>query len=623
MVLREARAGLYSSATMALDPAAEYGRRLADWRARFAQLSRLDARLASGRLIAFGATIVIAYLIWKGSLGPWALAAPVVAFLALVVRHDVAIRARDRAAALVTFYEHGLGRIEDRWIGTGQPGDRFRDDHHPYANDLDLFGPGSLFELLSRARTRTGEDTLASWLTGAATPDVVAARQAAVRELAPAMDLREELALASGVAATSVRGETLVAWAEAPPALSPPWLRWVALSLTVLTLLAIAHLLRTDSVTPLYIALAAQSLFALPYARSVERLLHAAGGPARDLMALSHAIALLETGRFTTPRLMTLQEEVRHAGVPASTAIRRLRRISEMHDWQHNMIFAPIALVLMWSTHLAWALEAWRRAHRIHVGTWLRVVGEFEALASLSAYAFEHPDDPFPELDALETPLETPAAARPVGRFEGLGLGHPLVPAARLTRNDVTLSAVCQLLVVSGSNMSGKSTLLRTVGVCAVLAQAGAPVRARSLRLTPLAVGATLRIQDSLQEGRSRFYAEITRIRELSDLAAGPVPLLFLLDEIFHGTNSHDRLVGASGVLGSLVARGAVGLITTHDLALTAVVDELRPRAANVHFEDWFDGAEMRFDYTVKPGPVTRSNALALMRAVGLDIREP
>jgi DNA mismatch repair ATPase MutS len=168
--------------------------------------------------------------------------------------------------------------------------------------------------------------------------------------------------------------------------------------------------------------------------------------------------------------------------------------------------------------------------------------------------------------------------------------------------------------------MSGKSTLLRSVGINAVLALAGAPVRARSLRLTPLAVGGTLRIQDSLLEGRSRFYAEITRIRELADIAAGPVPLLFLLDELFHGTNSHDRLVGAAGVLRSLLGHGAVGLVTTHDLALTAVADQLSPSAANVHFQDWFEGNEIRFDYLMKPGPVTRSNAVALMRAVGLDV---
>ena len=181
-------------------------------------------------------------------------------------------------------------------------------------------------------------------------------------------------------------------------------------------------------------------------------------------------------------------------------------------------------------------------------------------------------------------------------------------------------SGETRLLIVSGSNMSGKSTLLRTVGVNAVLALAGAPVRAGKLRVTPLAIGATLRIQDSLQEGRSRFYAEITRIRRLSDAARGTPHLLFLLDELFHGTNSHDRLTGASGVLRRFVEQGAIGLVTTHDLAMTRVVDELAPRAINVHFDDWFAEGELRFDYVVKPGPVTRSNAIALMRAVGLDV---
>jgi DNA mismatch repair ATPase MutS len=187
-------------------------------------------------------------------------------------------------------------------------------------------------------------------------------------------------------------------------------------------------------------------------------------------------------------------------------------------------------------------------------------------------------------------------------------------------RNDVCLDHVTQMLVVSGSNMSGKSTMLRTVGVGAVMALAGAPVRATALRLTSLQIGGTLRIQDSLQEGRSRFYAEISRIRTFVDMAEVPPPLLFLLDELFHGTNSHDRVVGAAGVLRTFLDRGAIGLITTHDLAVTRVVDTLAARAANVHFEDRFEGGEIHFDYRVKPGPVTHSNAVALMRAVGLNV---
>jgi len=597
---------------MPADPSVEYHARLARWRDRLAAASALDARLAAVRLIVFVAAValVLAYLQWRTPWIAWLLLAPVVAFIALAVRHDRVIRDRDRSASLVAFYERGLARIEDRWAGTGSPGDRYRSDHHPYANDLDLFGPGSLFELLSLARTRTGEDTLAAWLTGAAPPEVVMERQAAVRELTAALDVREALSLAVGRSGASVDAGALAAWAEAPPRLSPEAFRYVALGLTLLTLASVVYVWRGGNDVAFFLALAAQLAFGWPYSRKVEPILHAADGPTRDLTALSQAVALLERGRFSSGRLGLLQRQLRETGPQASTAIARLRRILEMHDWQHNMVFAPVAALLMWGIHLAWALESWRRTHGAHVRVWLRVIGEFEALASLSAYAFEHPADPFP----------TFTGAQAGACFEGTGLGHPLVSAARMQANDISLTPGRQLLVVSGSNMSGKSTFLRTVGINAVLAQAGAPVRAQSLRLSALTVGATLRIQDSLQEGRSRFFAEITRIRELAGLTRGPAPLLFLLDELFHGTNSHDRLVGASGVLRSLIDRGAIGLVTTHDLSLAAIVEALGARAANVHFEDSFDGHEMHFDYRVKPGPVTKSNALALMRAVGLDI---
>jgi hypothetical protein len=375
---------------------------------------------------------------------------------------------------------------------------------------------------------------------------------------------------------------------------------------------AIAVWLASGNSTLVLALLLLQLLASAFTAKAVERALHAATGPARDLDILVELLARLERESFSSARLVALQAELRTRGVAASAVVASLHRLVEMHDWQHNPLFAPIAALFMWGTHVAWAIEAWRRQHGAHVAVWLRTVGEFEALSSLSCYRYEHPADPFPEVDASEVPRGP--------LFDGAGLGHPLIPARQMVVNDVRLDSSTPLFVVSGSNMSGKSTLLRTIGVAAVMGLAGAPVRARALRLTPLAVGATLRIQDSLQEGRSRFYAEITRIRDLSVLAAGPLPVLFLLDELFHGTNSHDRLVGATGVLRGLLDHGAIGLVTTHDLALTAIADDLASRAVNVHFEDWFDGGELRFDYRMKPGPVTRSNALALMRAVGLDI---
>ena len=267
-----------------------------------------------------------------------------------------------------------------------------------------------------------------------------------------------------------------------------------------------------------------------------------------------------------------------------------------------------MAYGLLWTLHLAYAIERWRAAAGPLVARWLEAAGELEALASLAAYAYEHPDDVFPEL----------VDAGP--RYEGVGLGHPLLPARAMVRNDVRLGDAPRVLVVSGSNMSGKSTVMRTVGVNAVLAQAGAPVRARSLTLSPLRLGATLRIQDSLQEGASRFYAEITRLKQVVDLADGPVPVLFLLDEILHGTNSHDRRIGAEAVIRGLVAKGAIGLVTTHDLALSKGTETLGTQVKNVHFEDHLEDGRIAFDYEMRDGVVEKSNAIELMRAVGLDL---
>ena len=591
-------------------PADEYRQRLRERQATLARWNAIDARVSYARLATFAAGAALAVLIWGNIVTGWVLVAPVVVFVALVMYHDRVLRARDAAARAIGFYERGLARIEDRWIGSGEPGDRFRDDHHLYGNDLDLFGRGSLFELLSIARTRRGEDTLAGWLRTTAAPGEIRERQEAVNELTPALDLREGLSIVGADVRAGVDRDALVTWAEGSAVLTPPSRRLVPIVLTTATLTTLAFYIATGNATAFQVALVVQSLAAWAMRHHVEHALHAAAGPARDLDVLAQLLMRLEGERFSSRRLTELHTRLEASHRSASSTIRSLHRLMEMHDWQHNLVFLPIALVLLWGTHLAWAVEAWRARHGAHIRRWLDTVGEFEALSSLSAYRFEHPEDPFPEI------VDN---ARP-GEFDGRQLGHPLLPAARMVRNDVRLAGDIRLLVVSGSNMSGKSTLLRTVGINTVLALAGAPVRAAALRLTPLSVGATLRIQDSLQEGRSRFYAEITRIRDLADTARGPLPLLFLLDELFHGTNSHDRLVGASGVLRALVDSGAIGLITTHDLALTAIADDLAPRAVNVHFEDWFDGSELQFDYRVTPGPVTRSNAIALMRAVGLQV---
>jgi DNA mismatch repair ATPase MutS len=285
-----------------------------------------------------------------------------------------------------------------------------------------------------------------------------------------------------------------------------------------------------------------------------------------------------------------------------------LNRLVEYLDSRRNMLVVSIDLFVSWTVQFACAIEVWRKRTGPAVRRWLATVGEFEALLSLSAYAYEHPDDVFPEF----------SQASP--SFEAEGLSHPLLAEREAVRNDVCFGDGLRVLIISGPNMAGKSTFVRAVGINTVLAQCGAPVRARRLRLSPLAVGASICVLDSLQGGISRFYAEIRRLKQIIDLTQGPRAVLFLLDEFLQGTNSHDRRLGAQAMVRSLVERGAIGLVTTHDLALADIASGLGPRAANAHFEDRLEDGKLLFDYRLQPGIVKTSNALDLMRSIGLDV---
>jgi DNA mismatch repair ATPase MutS len=330
--------------------------------------------------------------------------------------------------------------------------------------------------------------------------------------------------------------------------------------------------------------------------------------PSRELDLIKQVIGHLEDESFESGLLNQLQRELRSEPYAGSVAIAKLHRIVMWMEAQRNQMFAPVAFLLVLPVQFAYLLEDWRELHGPNIAQWLDALGELEALVALSSYAYEHPADPFPEFVEEER------------LFAGEALGHPLIPEADCVRNDVQLDANTRLYIVSGSNMSGKSTYLRAVGINAVLAQAGAPVRAKRLRMSPFNLGATLRIQDSIHLGRSRFYAEIARLGELARMGTPERPLLFLLDELLHGTNSHDRAVGGEAVLKQFLDAGAMGLVTTHDVALTAIEGEFGGRATNVHFRDEVVEGELRFDHKLHPGPIKKGNALALMRAVGLQV---
>jgi len=340
--------------------------------------------------------------------------------------------------------------------------------------------------------------------------------------------------------------------------------------------------------------------------RRVAAVIEAVERPACALRLVQAALARVERERFQTERLRRIDVALGGHSPPASARLATLLRRIDALEWRENQLFLPIAAALLWGTNWAIAIERWRVEHGAEIAAWIAAVGELEALLDLATLAYEHPD------------YVTPGVVEGAPRLDARAVAHPLL--ARCTPNDLSLDADLSLIVVTGSNMSGKSTLLRTIGVTAVLAQAGAPVRAAAFEMSPLAVGASIRTVDSLLDGASSFYAEIRAIKRAVEGAAAHPPGLFLLDELLHGTNSEDRRIGAAAIVRAFLGHGALGIVTTHDLALAAIADDLAPRARNAHFEFVLEGTEIVFDYTLHPGAVRAGNALAIMRAQGLNV---
>lgn len=587
-----------------------YARRLSEARDEVASLRGRERRIGNYRLLVFVAAIAVAWLAFDRAALPRASAAlPVAVFAALVVQHGRVIRRREERERVAAHYEHGLARITGDWPRYGRRGERFADTDHPYAADLDVFGHGSLFQLLCTARSAAGQATLADWLSRGAAPGEIAARQTAIAELRDDCARRERLALIGDDVVAEIDPAYLREWATRPTADHLPLLRAAAAVLVAAT--AVTFVLQGLGLLPPAVfvaAAAAQTAFGRWRREENQRTLRSLELAPAELGALGELIAEIETADFTAPRLRALSDALGGRARPASREIARLTRLVQLLDARRNMFFAPLSIAVLWTTQTALAIESWRADHGPHLADWLRAAGEYEALCALSAFAFEQPETTFPEVVAGGASFVARAAR------------HPLLPRGRCVANDVHLDTGSALLVVSGSNMSGKSTYLRTIGTNAVLAQMGAPVCAARLAMSPLQIGTSMRTQDSLLDGTSRFYAEIKRLKQVVDLAGGAPPLLFLLDEVLHGTNSHDRRIGAEAIVGSLLERGAIGLITTHDLALAEIADNLAPRARNVHFSDQLVEGEMVFDYRLHEGPVRKSNALGLMRAIGLEV---
>ena len=598
------------------DPRAEYSKRLEVFTQRVASENRRHVTLGNAKLATIllelaGLWLVVA----KGFLPPYWLTLPAAAYVGLAIAHEYVLRAKKQAETAGDFYRRGIARIADRWAGTGQTGENFHECNYLYAEDLDIFGKGSLFELLSQSRLPMGEGRLAEWLCAPSELPEILERQQLVAELRENLDLREYLAITGEALRARLNPEVLTHWAEGEPRLPGGVWRGAALALSLAAAAALVFYFATRDYAPLLVVLALQVALRHWLHKRAEEVMHGTACNAEGLLLFAEVLERFEHEAFRSPKLQAMAAHLRgedeSARTPASLAVRKLARLVYWIDAGHSLLGHLAEIPFLYSVQVGYAAEAWRRRSGHELRVWAASAGEMEALLSLAGYAYEHPRDPFPSF----------VDQKDCGAiFYGEELGHPLLAADKCVRNSANLDKNTRVILVSGSNMSGKSTFLRTMGINAVLAMAGAPVRGRSLQLTPLALGTRIRSGDSLQEGRSNFYTEILHIRRVFTLMKeSKYPLLFLFDELLEGTNSRDRRIGAQSLLDALLRNGAIGIVTTHDLALTAIGDAPGTPLRNMHFQDYVADGKMVFDYRLHEGVVTKSNALELMRLVGLD----
>lgn len=596
-------------------PFRDYHQRL---EAAEAQRRRLDARgawIANARGVTFLAAAALAGFTLFDKLpswGWWLAGAAGLVFAALAWVHAGVIREEERAKVRAALNARGMARLEGRWHSFAEKGERYLDPNHLYAGDLDVFGQGSLFQLLDETATRSGEARLASWLAAAAPPPLIRERQDAVRELSPLLDFRQALLVESRlVSREKADPAPFVRWAEGGPYLeSIRWARPLAWILPAATL--VLFVLGRIDVVPrplfwagVFLLLAVVGATRRPLAKMYEQI----SMGERGFVRFGETFATVEGQPLTSPLLVRVLGPLQPKDGDSVSA--RMRRFSRLFSFaearQSNQLHAVLNLLTLWDLHFLFALEGWRREQGKEVRRWFDALAELEALSSLAGFSHDRPEFPFPELSE-----EGP-------RFEATAMGHPLLE--RPVRNDLSLVGPRAAILVTGSNMSGKTTLLRAIGTNAVLALAGAPVCASWLRLSALQILTSMRVQDSLERGVSYFYAEVQRIRAVLEAArASRGRSLFLLDELLLGTNTRERQIASREILRLLLETDAVGAVTTHDLSLASIAEEPWARVRNVHFRDRLQDGKMTFDYRMREGVVDTTNALRVLAEAGVPI---
>ena len=591
------------------------------------QLARKDRQLTHLRTMVFLVVVALFAMGWiTRIIQPWYLPGvfAVIGFVALVSYHDLIDRRLQRARHLRLINEQGLARLARAWDRLPTPTTKAPGEHVSTATDLDLFGRASVYQLVCCANTPIGRDILRNWLVEPASCDEIKARQQAVAELTNREALREELILAGRLLAGDAT-ERFVEWASGPAWLHErPWLIWLCRIVPAIGLLAfllgLARVISPDVCFVIIVAVIVTNiLISVLFSGNVHDIFARVNTRRGEVQRYLLMFRLMYSMPESAGKLAEIKREATQRGGGVLRRMRSLEIVMQLATISHSamlfvFLYLPLQAGLLYDFHILNLLEKWQRNCGSHARHWFEALGQFESLASLATLAYDHPDWTYPEVDATATSIEAS------------DLGHPLIPDASRVNNDVQVGATGSFLLITGSNMSGKSTLLRAIGVNIVLAQAGGPVCASKLRLPPVQLATSIRLRDSLEDGVSFYMAELMRLKEIVDQAVAvgdrrDRTLVYLLDEILQGTNSQERRIAVVRVLSHLIRHGAIGVVSTHDLDLAtsdALVDQFLP----VHFRETLHEQDaenpMTFDYRLREGIATTTNALKLLEIVGL-----
>ncbi|MEO6802665.1 MAG: hypothetical protein ABI197_05390 [Granulicella sp.] len=574
-------------------------------------------RLRLALLFFGGVSAVILIEALEGALRLRLIVIPLILAFAVLNRYLRAQREHARLQRLIDYYDRSIARMDGTQTQSGHTGEEFRSETHLYDRDLLILGPDSLFGMLATTRTGLGQRGLANTLLHPPNRADLLEHRAAIQELSPRNDLREQVHLLGDYQFQQVAATFFDEWLDDPPPTFHPAFRYILFTTTsaifALLIAGVIHLGPWSTIVPNLIAvIALQTAIGMYLRKRVLPLLKNAYHLSNQMDILRDGLALLQRTSFASPKLLTLQQLSLKPGNAVSALKKIQNQLTVAEQREKGEWILALFLLVCAGTHAAISIANWKRQYATSMKQWLAVWAEFESLSALATYAYEHPQNVYPEILPSNTAV-----------FEATSLAHPLLPANAVS-NDIALNTSgrenpTSLYLISGSNMAGKSTLLRAIGSNAVLALAGAPIRATTARISPLHIGASISVTDSLAEGKSKFLAEVERLHAILK-ASDEGPLLFLIDEIFSGTNSLDRRIAAEAVARTLTTRNAIGALSTHDLTLTEMAANPALRAVNVHMGSPNPAAPLAFDYRLKPGVNPTTNALAILALIGIDV---